>query len=260
MAATVGALVPILLSVAAADAAAATQVRFLHAVPGGPEAQLALRSDRVPPVELEKAGFGNATEYGRVPAGAIDLTLSDGGDRLARSSEQLADASRYTVVAVPQDGGVRLRVYRDGDAAAGRARWRMVHAASELGRTRVTIDGRAIGTIDRGEATDYDPVDPGTHSVALRRPSGGEPLVDRPGAELVAGTAQTVYAIGSGGEPTRMVVLEDDVATPSAAPDTGFGGLASQDGGAPWLAALAAALLAGTLGGVAHLRRGHGRA
>lgn len=258
--APVAALVSILLSLAVADASAASQVRFLHAVPGAPEAQLAVESDRVPPVQLGNAGFGQDTDYGRIPAGAVDLTLSGGGDRLANSSERLEDGSRYTVVAVPQDGGATLRVYRDGAATGGRARWRMVHAASEVARARVTVDGRSIGTVDRGGATEYDAVEPGTHTVALRRPDGGEPLVDLPDAELVAGTAQTVYAVGSGGEPTRLVVLQDDVATPSAAPDTGFGGLARQDGGTPWLAALAAALLAGTLGGVAHLRRGHARA
>lgn len=259
-AATVVALVPILLSVAVASASAASQVRFLHAVPGAPEAQLVVESDRVPSVELGNAGFGRNTDYRRIPAGAVDLTLSGGGDRLARSSERLEDGSRYTVVAVPEDGGAMLRVYRDGEATTNGARWRMVHVASEIAAARVTLDGGSVGTIDRGEATEYSVVDPGTHRVALRRPDGGDPLVDLPDAELVAGTAQTVYAVGSGGEPTRMVVLQDDVATPSAAPDTGFGGLARQDGGTPWLAALAAALLAGTLGGFAHLRRGHGRA
>lgn len=253
------ALTPILLSASAADASALTEVRLLHAVPGAPRAELELRSDRVPPVTLAPVGFGGATDYGEVPTGAVQLALSAGDQRVARSSERLEDG-RYTVVAVPDGERARLVVHRDGEAVAGRARWRMVHAATEIEGGRVTIDGRAAGRLERGEALDYRPAAPGPHSFALRRPRGGEPLVDLRGAELVAGTAQTVYAIGSGGEPTRLLVVEDDVATPSAAPATGLGGLAREDGGAPWLVALLAALAAGTLGGVVHARRGHGSA
>ena len=69
----------------------------------------------------------------------------------------------------------------------------------------------------------------------------------------IAGTAATAYAVGSAGERTRFVVVADGVAAPSGGPDTGLGGL-SGDEGAPWLAALLAALAAGALGGVLYTR------
>jgi len=253
-------ITPILLSVAAPNAMAVTEVRFLHAVPGAPDARLQLASDRVPSETLPAAGFANETSYGRVPAGMVTLTLSAGDRRLARSSKRLEDGARYTAVAVPGGDAAQLRVYRDGEAQGSTARWRMVHAAAEIDSAEAVIDGRDAGLLDPGEATDYESVEPGPHRIALRDPKGGGALVQDGDAALVAGTAQTAYVIGSGGEPTRFVVLEDDAATPSSAPDTGLGGLSPPAGGGPWLAALAAALLAGTLGGVLHARRGHGRA
>ena len=255
------AIVPILLSVAAPNAMAVTEVRFLQAVPGAPDAQLELRSDRGPAEALPAAGFAKETGYGEIPAGTVTLTLSAGNQRLARTSERLEDGGRYTAVAVPGRDAAQLRIYRDGEARASTARWRMVHAAPEIDAAEAVFDGRGAGMLDPGDATDYEPVEPGPHRLALRNPKGEGPLVQDSDVALVAGTAQSAYVLGSGGEPTRFVVLEDDAATPTAAPDTGLGGLSQQpEGGNPWLAVLAAALLAGTLGGVLHARRGHGRA
>lgn len=254
------AIVSILLSVAAPNAMAVTEVRFLHAVPGAPDARLGLASDRVPAQTLPAAGFAKETAYGEVPAGMVTLTLSAGEQRLARTSERLEDGGRYTAVAVPGGDAAQLRVYRDGEARERTARWRMVHAAPEIDASEAVLDGRAAGMLDPGDATGYESVEPGPHRLALRGTKGAGPLVADSGAALVAGTAQTAYVVGSGGEPTRLVVLEDDAATPTAAPDTGLGGLSRQRAGAaPWLAALAAALLAGALGGALHARRGHGR-
>ncbi len=255
------AIAPILLSVAAPNAMAVTEVRFLHAVPGAPDARLELSSDRVPAEMLPAAGFAKETGYGEVPAGMVTLTLSAGEQRLARASKRLEDGARYTAVAVPGGEAAQLRVYRDGEAQGSTARWRMVHAAPEIDAAEAVIDGRGTGLLDPGDATDYESVEPGPHRLALSNPKGEGPLVQDSDVALVAGTAQTAYVVGSGGEPTRFVVLEDDAATPTAAPDTGLGGFSQQPaGGNPWLAALAAAVLAGTLGGVLHARRGHGHA
>ena len=78
-------------------------------------------------------------------------------------------------------------------------------------------------------------------------------MIEQTGVNLAAGTASTAYAVGSGGERTRFVVVQDGVDAPAGGPATGLGGLSGDDG-APWLAALLAALAAGTLGGVAYTR------
>ena len=91
------------------------------------------------------------------------------------------------------------------------------------------------------------------------KPGTKSALATQKGVTASAGSAATAYAVGSAGEPTRFVVVADSVAAPSGAPATGLGGMAGSDG-APWLAALLAALAAGTLGGVLYTRAPRGRA
>jgi hypothetical protein len=67
-----------------------------------------------------------------------------------------------------------------------------------------------------------------------------------------AGSATTAVLVGSRGEKARWVLVDDATVAPSAAPQTGLGGLSTPGGGPPWLAALLAALGAGALGAVAH--------
>jgi Domain of unknown function (DUF4397) len=247
----------ILLSLAAGDAVAATRVRLLHALPGGPPGQLEVRA-RGQGVTLPATGFGKATEYLSAPAGTVALTLVAGRKPAARASARLADGSRYTVVAERGDGpGAQLRIYRDGAGAPGGVRWRVVHAAPELGSAEVVLDGRARGQLDKATASPYRVAKPGAHRVAVRRPGGSRDVVERSGVNFAAGTAQTAYVVGSGGEPTRFVVLQDGVAAPERGPATGLGGLS--DGGRPWAAAFLAALAAGALGGLLYARAGRRR-
>ena len=247
----------ILLS-AAGEAAATSEVRLLHAVPGGPPAQLEIGGGDGSPVELEEVGFGKASEYGKAPSGEATLTLVAGGKQLGRSSETLKDGARYTVVAVPGGEGATLRLYADGKPAPGRTRWRMVHAAPELDQAEFMLDDRMVARLSLSEASDYATVEPGVYSIGARRPGEQEPLVERPDVSLVAGTAQTAYLVGSAGARTRFTILEDAATAPAVAPDTGLGGLGerSSPDGPPWAAALLAAALAGTLGGLAFTRAG----
>lgn len=237
----------ILLS-AAGDALAASEVRLLHAVPGGPTARLDVSADGSS-VNLDAIGFGKATEYGEVASGEATLTLTAGDQELGSSTETLEDGARYTVVAVPGGEGATLRLYADGSPTPGRTRWRMVHAAPELDDAEFVLDDRVVSRLGPGEASDYSTVQPGVYSISARRPDEGDALVERPDVSLVAGTAQTAYLVGSAGERTRFAILEDSATAPPVAPDTGLGGL-SDDSGLPWGAALLAAVLAGTLGGL----------
>lgn len=241
----------ILLS-AASEASAASEVRLLHAVPGGPTAQLRITGGQGSPAELEGVGFAEATEYGKAPSGAVTLSLTAGGQRLGRSSETLDDGGRYTIVAGPTRDGVALNLYADGKPSPGSTRWRMVHATSELDAAEFVLDGRPVARLGMGEASKYSTVKPGVYTIAARRPGETSPLVVQPDVSLVAGSAQTAYLIGSGGERTRFAILEDTATAPRVAPDTGLGGL-SDDDGPPWTAALLAAALAGTLGGAAFM-------
>jgi len=222
-------------------------LRFVHAVPGAGVASLTADGAAVG----GPAAFATATSYASVPDGQTSLRVTGpGGKVLARARESLS-GGRFTAVATRSNGKVVLRVFRDGRARAGRARMRALNVAPELGRVDVALGERTLARgLNPGDAGGYVTADPGTYELkAARRGSRGAPLASRPNVNAVAGTASTALLVGSGGEPTRIVVVQDAVATPAAAPATGLGG---RDGGPSWALALAAALAAGALGGAGY--------
>lgn len=251
----------ILLSLAAVtQASAATRVRLLHAVPGAPQAKLTLSGGNGPGASTSDVGFGQASSYVQGPDGAVALALVAGGKTIAKSQERLTAGGSYTVVAEKGKGSSpRLQVYRAAKAVAGKAQVRAVHAAPEVGSLAVALGGQKLGTISFGQDTGFKPAEPGTYALTASKPGSSSMLLEKKQLSATAGTTATAYAIGSGGEPTRFVVIQDSVAAPSGAPQTGLGGAAERDGGTPWLAALLAALAAGALGGLLYARAPLGR-
>jgi hypothetical protein len=183
----------------------------------------------------------------------VTITLTVAGKQAAKATETLADGAGYTVVAEPGSGGkVALMAYRGGRAEAGSARVRASHGAAELNSADFMVGDEKLGTLERGGTGEYVTVEPGSYAITARRPGSSDAVIEQPDVNLAAGTASTAYAVGSGGERARFVVVQDAVDAPEGGPATGLGGLS--DDGAPWLAALFAALAAGTLGGVAYTR------
>jgi hypothetical protein len=218
-----------MVSAAPAQADSQATIRLMHAVPGAGAAQLVVASSgrRAPagsPVRFAHAGQAEA-----VPSGAAKLQVVPDGERdpVASASQRLEPGARYTAVAMLGRKGPILRVLRDGDAAPGRARVRMVHAAPELGSPDVRLDGRLVAKAARFEqVTTYLSLPPGSYDLSARRPGGsGDALLSQSGIPLVAGTAGTAYVVGSRGERTRAVLVADNVIAPAAPPDTGLGGL-----------------------------------
>jgi uncharacterized protein DUF4397 len=230
----------ILLAPAAEQAFAKSEVRFLHAVPGGPSALLDVGGTKT-----GAAGFGQASNYAPAPGAKVRLKLVAGGKSLASRSVNLASGS-YTVVAFPKGSKVSLPLFRDGKGEGGKARLRAIHAAPELDEATFTLDGRRLGTLSAGEAGSYVTPDPGSYTLKVARPGGGGDALLEQEITVSAGVTQTAVAVGSGGEPTRVVVLPDGANAPKKGPATGLGGLS--DDGTPWGFALLAALAAGLLG------------
>ena len=105
------------------------------------------------------------------------------------------------MIAVPDDGGVGLRVYKDGNAVPGKARLRTINAAAELDKADMRVDGQAIARIRPEEATSYASVPPGRHDLSVTRMGGGGgALASASGVPLVAGTASSAIVLGSRGD------------------------------------------------------------
>jgi hypothetical protein len=245
-----------LVTVPAASALASAEVRFVNAYGGADPVRLEVTvADQRTPVGGPTA-FGDVAEHATVPSGDSQLSLvaGEGSDASTTLDKTLAEGGSYTIVAIPDgDGAAELVVLRDGTAAPGDAKLRVLHAAPELGDPDIRLGDRTLAEgVGFRSDTGYLRVNPGMYDLAVAGPNGGEAVLELPVA-LTAGTASTVIVAGTGGSEARLIELTDDTVTPVAAPDTGLGGLADRD--LPWVAALLAALLAGTTGGAIQLAR-----
>ena len=233
----------VLTSVPVAADSKDSSVRFVHAVPGVGEATLAVGGQ-----EIGGAGFGEATDQVAVPAGSATLELSAPDGVELTADEDLKPGRSYLVVALTTDQGGELRIFRDRGAKANLARLRMIHAAPELGEADIAIDGDVVAKgAAYTDATDYIELQPGEYQVDVESPKTGETvLVDT--VPVASGTSDTALVVGTQGEQARIVVVQDDVAAPGGAPETGLGGLAPPDDGTNWTLAIVAALAAGGIG------------
>jgi hypothetical protein len=200
-----------------------------------------------------RSSYGHPSSYQACRPGPARVELKVEGQKKPAATAKLdIGKGRYTIIAVPEGKKVGLRVYKDGEATPGKARLRTINAASELGGAEMRVDGQPMAELRPGRATSYASVPPGRHDLSVTRQDGtGGAIVTRRNAPLVAGTASTAILVGSGGEPTDIVLVSDQTAGPSVAPATGFVG--DPGGGAPWLLAALAALAAGWVGGTAYL-------
>ena len=241
-------LIAMLLATSSAMAKQTAQVRFLHAVPGVGTATLSASG-----VKVGSAGFGDKTGFATVPAGESQLVLRGPGGLVLKGSDQLDAGHAYTIIALAKGKSAELRGYVDGAARAGVARVRMIQAAPELGMPNFIVGGKPVAkSAAYGSDTGYVDVEPGSYKVMVENPSTGKSVIPTATVSVAAGTATTAVLVGSRGEKARWVLVDDATAAPSAAPQTGLGGLTTSGGETPWLLALLAALGAGALGGLAH--------
>ncbi len=233
----------------AAYAEPVTQARFLHAVPMAAPAVLIVHGH---PPRLPSS-YGNPSPYHACHPGPAKVELKVRGQKKPAATASIdIGRGRYTVIAVPEGKGVGLRVFKDGNAVPGKARMRTINAAAELGRSDMRVDGQAIAQMRPDSATGYASVPPGRHDLAVTRRGGaGGALATASNVPLAAGSANTAIVVGTRGEPAQVVMVSDQTAGPSVAPATGF--VDDLEDGGGWLAVVAAAIMAGCLGGTAYL-------
>ena len=235
-----------LLMIAAPASASSgdSTVRFVHAVPGVGDATVSVNG-----TVIGTAGFGEASEQATVPSGTDSFEVSAPGGVKVTAEQDLAPGRSYLAVAMKTDKSAEIRFFQDRDAKAGVARLRMIHAAPELGGANLMLDDKVVAKdASYTDATDYLQLDPGDYRVTVANPKNDETVVAGT-ASLAAGTSDTALVVGSQGEVAKVMLVEDDVAAPGTAPETGLGGLARAGGSGPDLPlAGLAALTAGLLG------------
>ena len=251
------AVILMLVALPAASAFASAKVRLVNARPGSGAVGLKVVIGSAAPPQIGDATYGQVTPYVNVTPGSAQIAISglsgaQGGPE-AQTTQQLVDGKRYTAVALAKGSkAFQIKIYADGDARKGKARLRVIHAAPELGSPDIMLGQRKIAEdVAFRAASPYLSVEPGSYSLSVVRP-GGTSAIFKKQVSLSAGVATTAILAGSGGARERLILATDETVTPAGAPETGLGGLAGGDG-PPWLLVGLAALLAGTLGGIAQL-------
>jgi hypothetical protein len=192
-------------------------VRVVQAVPG--EA-MDVTVDKAP--LASDVAYASVTPYREVPASADDFALktagqADGEAIVAENSEGIMSGKHYTLVAFPGKGDDRaaLQVITDDVSvpADGRARVRVINAASDSGEIDVTAKGGSdtlFDDVDFREATGYEDVDPTMAALDVRS-KDGKKVVASPTISLAAGRSYTVVLTGKaqGSPELRALVIED---------------------------------------------------
>jgi uncharacterized protein DUF4397 len=226
------------------------KVRFVHTVPGAEDVQVEATADGITQRIGRGVGFGEIGKYEDVPAGAVKFDLLDAnGKSITGAREELRNGGHYSVVAMQNKP---LMVLRDGRAKGGTSRMRVVEAAPELGAVDVMAGDESVADgIAYGDVSAYTGLGPGAYSLRVTNPADGSTIASRGAVTLTAGSASTVFVVGTAGEPVGVVVAGDRSAAPRGAPATGLGGLADDD--SPLLLALVAGFLAALAGAAAYV-------
>jgi hypothetical protein len=248
---------------APAATALATTIRFMHAVPGAPPVEAVFTHGHTRIVLGRHIAYGEHTGYVTAPAGPGHVTLYAGGKQVASTPLKLMKRRPHTCIALAKGMKIRFIHLPDGRPEPGIARFRVFHAASELGAADLKLGRRTVAhDLKYASATPYFTTRAGTYDLAAMRPGGGGAPLLQGKVALAAGTTTTAYVVGSQGRRVRVLLATDDAEAPPGAPGTGLGGLARHQ--VPWLLVLGAAALAGAAGGALHrsrrlLRRDGGR-
>lgn len=238
-------------AVGAEAPAAEGWARLAHLSPDTPEVDVSLTGlDGASVLELQDVGYGDVSNYARLPAGTYTAAMRPAGapaesEPVITAAVEIEDGVAITVAAVGMNADLSGRILVDDltAPAAGQARVRLISAAVSSPAVSVTTDTGTVlaDNAEFGTATGYTEVPGGRWTLSLASDAGtGSTDVD-----LAAGSVDTLFVLDVDGE-LEVVGVVDSTGTPESPAggvETGGRGLADEPG---WSAPLGAvALVAG---------------
>jgi len=210
-----------------------TKVRLVHASPDAPAVDVTVGDGET--TLFDGVSYGHVTDYVTVEGGMYELEVRADGNEdagpVATLETPLNDTRVYTVFAggyltpddEPADTPFVVEVDRENaserreqgggaaDSPAG-ARLRAVHASPDAPNVDVFVDGdRALADVPFGTVSDYLPLRPGRHEVAITAAGDPGTVVFEGDVNLSPDTDYTVAAIGELSESTfQPLILVDD--------------------------------------------------
>lgn len=191
-------------------------VRFVNAVPGGPVYDLWFGDKKF----FSSVQYKSITPYDELPGERAEFRLRAAGEDTAepldKNSEGLSDGKRYTIVAMPKNGGgVTLKANNDDLSAppAGKAKVRVVHAAPGIGEVDVMPAGNndaMFGGVNVDTTSSYKNVDPFGGTLEVRRNKRVAFTISN--VKMDAGKIYTIVVLGGGQNKVDALVVEDQLA------------------------------------------------
>lgn len=210
----------LLLAVAApVSAADDAMVRVLHASPDAPAVDVKVDGANV----LTNVPFKTISDYLMVPGGTYNIKVcATGTDTCVIDANLTFEAgTKYTVAATNVLASITAQVITDEPTpTADKTQARVVHFSADTPAVDVlTQDGSAkvVENLAYPNATGYLTLDPGSYDLKVCATADNTvcPL-DPPALDLAAGTAYSVFAVGSlQGQTLDAVVAVDGVAAPA---------------------------------------------
>jgi hypothetical protein len=207
----------------------------------------------------------SATDALSLPAGSYDIAIRDVG--AAASSEPALEATltlkagqNYSAIAhLDQDGKPTLTLFRNDISAIPAGRSRLVaRNVAEAPDLVVRLDKTPVfqGLSDGDEASRNSA--PGSHSVDVVAADGGAQLIDPTRLSLHEGSVTVVYVVGSAGQQTLDLMVQDLSGLASAPLDvqSGNGGYAADPTFPAWARLAMVLALLGVLASAVALRGG----
>jgi hypothetical protein len=193
------------LPVAAADEA---RVRVLHASPDAPAVDIYLDDAMVD--ALTNVPFGTLSDYLAIPAGEHNIKVYATGDNTTPVIDATAsfDAdTSYTVAAVGAVADIAPAIFVDDPALTEEsALVRVIHLSPDAPAVDVAPDGAApadavVKGLEFPDATDYLALPPASYDLEVRLAGTTDVALQLDPVEVAGGSAYTVFAIGSAGDP-----------------------------------------------------------
>lgn len=234
----------------ASPASAATGsgwVRLAHLSPDTPSVNVALTSfdDSRSMLKLSDVGYGDVSDYQKVPAGRYVATMTPAGGAedstpSVTQAVTVEDGRAYTVAAVGRNAELTGTVFSDDltTPKAGSAKVRLLQASVSAPTTTVTAVGGPVLAQDAtfGSATGYATIEAGVWTLQVAAAGSDRPTE----VEVTAapGTVSTIVVLdGKDGAVTAKAVLDAAAApeqpTKGTGVETGGGATATQLVGEP---------------------------
>lgn len=201
----------------AAPAAGQAWIRVLHGSPDAPAVDVYVDGTKA----ITGLAFGRITDYTPVPAGDHAIKVCATGLTTVCPIDvpklAVADGKKYTIAATGLLSAITAQVVVDAPAApaSGKAQLRVVHFSADTPAVDVLASGSKVVTdLAYPKATDYVAVPGATYEVKVCAHADNTVCpISAPSLTLDAGTAYSVFAVGSLGAATPTPAA---TATPGA--------------------------------------------